>query len=77
MTEIQEIIDEAIELIERYRPDEEIPVTWERNLRLLATLLTLHKVWISRAGSCPPTGVVIDEMDKLLRVAFEMGRTAG
>ena len=71
-TDLTDMLEEADELVTRYAP-RGMPESWARNLEVVATLATVHRLWQEPQAR---TGELIAEMVPFLRVAFEMGRRA-
>ncbi len=69
---LADLLEEADELVERFRPGD-VPESWARNLEVVATLATVHRLWQEPKAR---TGELIAEMVPFLKVAFEMGRKA-
>lgn len=70
--ELADLLAEADELLGRFAPREK-PESWERNLEVVATLATVHRLW---QGPEATVGELIAEMLPFMRVVFEMGRVA-
>lgn len=66
-TEIADVLEEAAELLNRYRGA--VPSTWGHNLRALGVMAVLDKIW-HEAGT---TGELMELMDRFLTAAFLMG----
>ena len=70
--DLTDVLEEADELVTRYAP-RDVAESWARNLEVVATLATVHRLWQEPAAR---VGELIAEMVPFLRVAFEMGRKA-